>query len=284
MQSDDDTPAGRPEPAPRGPHVRTAVEAAAEEAAREAAALEGIAAEEAARTTGEPPARRRAQGPIRPRPQERPPFAESRKLEKEWWLRVPLVLASPRAVFTALRDDRDVAAEARQEPMIALLFLAGLSIFFMSRTASTLYDSSDYDPVAIALEAIVTAPLTAFLTAWVGGLAVRIGLSAAGAQTRWRQARHLVGLAQVPLILPLVTVFPARLAVYGSDMFRSGGADSGAGVHVFDALNLAFVAWAVALLVLGTRAVWGWSWQRTLLALVPGLAVLAGVAALLIVA
>lgn len=277
---------------------RTAAEAAAEEAARDAArdaereqaAAEAVLAEAATRaeTAGSAsgaPVRRRAQKPIRPprpRPQERIPFAESRRLEKEWWLRLPLVLASPRPVFTALRDDRDVAAEARQEPMIALLFLVGLAIFFMSRTASTLYDSSDYDAITLILEAVVTVPLTAIMTVWIGGLAVRIGVNWAGAEASWRQVRHLVGLAQAPLVFGLLPLLPVRLAVYGTDMFRSGGADAGAGAQVFDALNLALVAWAAALLVLGTRAVWSWSWARTLLALAPGLAVLAGVAYLLV--
>ena len=63
-------------------------------------------------------------------------------------------------------------------------------------------------------------------------------------------------------------------------MFRSGGADTGVGGHVFDGINLAFVAWAFVLLVLGTRAVWGWSWPRTLLALTLGFVVLGGSVAL----
>lgn len=231
--------------------------------------------------------RGRAPGPYRPRkprPVERIPFAESRKLEKEWWLRFVLVLVAPRAVFSALRDDRDEAVEARQEPMIALLFLVGLSIFFMSRTAGRLYDNPDFDALTIALEAIVTVPITAIQNYWIGGWAVHLGVRSAGSTGKTRQARHLVGLAQAPLVLPLLVVFPVRLALYGSDMFRSGGADAGTPTTVFDALNLAFVAWAVVLLFLGTRAVWGWSWPRTFRALALGLAVFGGVAAIAVFA
>ena len=193
-----------------------------------------------------------------------------------------LVLVSPRAVFSALRDDRDESAEARQEPMIAILFLAGLSIFLASRTAGRLYDDPDFDPLLIAVEAVVTVPITGVQSYWLGGLAVHLGLRGAGAGNSYRQARHLVGLAQVPLAVALLTVFPLRLAVYGSDMFRSGGADSGTGGHVFDALNLAFLAWAVGLLVLGARTVWSFSWPRTLRALALSLAVFAACAALVI--
>jgi hypothetical protein len=53
-----------------------------------------------------------------------------------------------------------------------------------------------------------------------------------------------------------------KLALYGWDVFKTGGADAGVGSHVFAVLELAFVAWAVALLVVGVRAVHGWSWWR----------------------
>jgi hypothetical protein len=224
----------------------------------------------------------RPQRPSRPRPVERPPFPESRQREREWWLRCVLVLVSPRAVFTALRDDRDASAEARQEPMIAILFLSGLSIFFASRTAGRLYDNPDFDPILIAVEAIVTIPISGLQNYWLGGLAVHLGLRGAGAGNSYRQARHLVGLAQVPLALALLTVFPLRLAVFGSDMFRSGGADGGVGGHVFDAVNLVFLAWALTLLVIGARTIWSFSWLRTLRALALSLAVFAAFAALVI--
>src|SRR5437763_1964200 len=57
-----------------------------------------------------------------------------------------------------------------------------------------------------------------------------------------------------------------RLAAYGGDIFRSGGADTGGGAHVFTALELGFAAWALVLLAIGIRAVEGWSWPRTVAA------------------
>lgn len=220
----------------------------------------------------------RPQRPQRPRPVSPPPFPESKQLEKEWWLRCVLVLVSPRAVFSALRDDRDASAEARSEQMIAVMFLAGISIFFASRTAGRLYDDPAFDPILIVVEAIFAGAIAGLQNYWLGGLAVHIGLRAAGADNRYRQARHLVGLAQVPLVIPLLVVFPVRLALYGSALFRSGGADEGTAAHVFDGINLFFVAWAVLLLVVGTRAVWRWSWARTLASLSLGFAVFAGLA------
>jgi len=43
------------------------------------------------------------------------------------------------------------------------------------------------------------------------------------------------------------------LAVYGEDVFRSGGSDRGSGNWAFVVLELAVLAWSLALLLLGLR-------------------------------
>ena len=68
----------------------------------------------------------------------------------------------------------------------------------------------------------------------------------------------MLAFAASPFILGLVLVWPVRLAVYGGDTFRSGGADSGAGVTVFDALLAGFGLWAAGLLVYGISVVERW--------------------------
>ena len=57
-------------------------------------------------------------------------------------------------------------------------------------------------------------------------------------------------------------LWPVKLALYGSDWFRSGGSDTGLGGGIFDLLTYAFFVWALVLLVLGIRAVHGWTWSR----------------------
>src|SRR5438105_12067782 len=47
--------------------------------------------------------------------------------ERVWLLRALLVLQSPREVFAALRDDSEDAARARSEPIVALVWLAGIA-------------------------------------------------------------------------------------------------------------------------------------------------------------
>ena len=54
-----------------------------------------------------------------------------------------------------------------------------------------------------------------------------------------------------------------RLAVYGTDLFRTGGDDYGRGDAIFGGIFLGFVAWSLLLLLIGVRAVHGWSWARS---------------------
>jgi hypothetical protein len=72
-----------------------------------------------------------------------------------------------------------------------------------------------------------------------------------------------------------------KLALYGGDWFRAGGRDTGAGAAVFDLIEFAFFAWAAVLLVIGVRAVHGWTWARAAAAC--ALALLAPVALALLV-
>jgi hypothetical protein len=66
--------------------------------------------------------------------------AETRtgQAERQWWLRLFRVLTAPSSVFVWLRDDSAEAANARQEPITAVVFLAGVSIFLSTRTAGRL--------------------------------------------------------------------------------------------------------------------------------------------------
>ena len=59
---------------------------------------------------------------------EAPPRETSDRdsLDREWWLRTLVIFQAPRAVFAALRNDAPEDAEARQEPVLALVLLAGV--------------------------------------------------------------------------------------------------------------------------------------------------------------
>jgi len=188
-------------------------------------------------------------------------------LERDWWLRLALVLQAPASVFAWLRDDSDQAASARQEPITAVTFVAGIGIFLSTRTAGHLFDDVEFDDLLLVVECVVAGLLVAVQNFWILGGAVYLGGRAAESASSYRQARHLAGLASVPFVVSLVAVWPVRLAMFGSDVFRSGGSDTGTAENVFHALDAAFAAWAVLLLVIGVRTLNSWVWPRTLASL-----------------
>jgi hypothetical protein len=175
----------------------------------------------------------------------------SRSLQKEWWLRALAVLTSPRSTFAALREDSAEAAEARQEPILAIIILAGIAGVLTTSLAGQLLDDPDNDLVNVAIWAFLGGVFYGLLVFWLGGLLVYAIGVAVRARASYRQARHVLGLAMAPVALSLLTVWPVRLAVYGEDVFRTGGSDAGAGDKVFEALIVGSFAWSFALVALG---------------------------------
>ena len=193
--------------------------------------------------------------------------APAASLERQWWLRLFAVFQSPSSVFAWLRDDSDEQAGARQEPILALVLLAGIAANLSTNATGTLLDDPAIDGLLVAVLAFLAGSLYGAASYWIGGAAVYFGARAAGGQGSYRRARHVLAYAAAPVALSLFVVWPLRLALYGSDAFRSGGADAGAGTWAFAALEGAFFLWAFGLLVLGLSVVHGWSLVRSLGAL-----------------
>ena len=192
---------------------------------------------------------------------------EPASLDREWMVRTLVVLQAPRAVFAALRDDSDEAAHARQEPLLALLWLAGIAGILLTPTARTLLDNPERDGLVVAVIAFLGGGFYGTLVYWLGGALVHGASQALGGQGSYRRARHVVGFAAAPLALSLLLVWPLAIAAFGGDVFRTGGSDSGTGGAVLYTVAFAFVAWSIALLAVGIRAVHGWTWARSLAAL-----------------
>jgi len=187
--------------------------------------------------------------------------------DREWWLRVPAVLVVPRSVFAALRDESADAVDARAEPVLALVYLAGVAAALSSSTARTLFDDPEYDRLLVAVWAVIAGAFIAFVGYFVIGGALYLGALGMGSEGTFRRARHVLAFALAPLALSLLVLWPLELAVFGTDVFRRGGDDEGAAGAVFGALAAAFALWSAALLLIGIRTVHGWSWWRSLGAL-----------------
>jgi hypothetical protein len=185
--------------------------------------------------------------------------------ERQWWLRVPAVLLSPSPVFVALRDESDEAeVEARQEPALLLVLLAGIAAALATPTARTLFDEPLYDGALVAVWAFLAGGLTAAVGYFVLGGAVYLAARGLGSLGTYKRARHVLAFAGAPLALSLVVLWPVELAVFGGDRFARGGSDDGTAGAVFTAVELGFGVWAALLLLVGVRAVHGWSWWRSL--------------------
>jgi hypothetical protein len=175
----------------------------------------------------------------------------SPSLQKEWWLRSLGVFQSPSAVFAALRDDSADAAEARQEPVLAFVLLAGIAGVLSTSLAGHLLDEPGFDGVNVAVWAFLGGGLYGLFVYWLGGLIVHVVARGIGAASSYRQARHVVGLASAPLALSLLLVWPARIGIYGGDVFRTGGSDSGLGDWIFELVIVGTYVWTFGLVALG---------------------------------
>ncbi|MGH2977701.1 MAG: Yip1 family protein [Gaiellaceae bacterium] len=204
-------------------------------------------------------------------------------LERSWWLRAPAVLVAPRAVFASLRDESDEALEERQEPLTAIAGLAGFAAVLGTPVARHLLNDASFSVSLIPVWVFVGGAVYSVAVYWLGGGLLYGAARRLGGLGSYRRARHLLALAGTPLALALFTLWPLRIAIYGQNLFRTGGDDWGRGDRIFGGfLYLAF-GWSAVLLVIGVRSVHGWSWGRSLAtvalaAALPALIVLATVA------
>ena len=176
-------------------------------------------------------------------------------LERNWWLRAPAVLVAPRAVFVSLRDESSEAVEARQEPITAIAGLAGIAGVLGTPVARQLLNDPSMSVSLVPVWAFLGGAIYAVTLYWLGGGLLFGSARRLGGLGSWRRSRHVLALAATPLALSLLTFWPVRIAVYGTDLFRTGGNDYGRGDAIFGAIYLAFIAWSAWLLVVGVRTV-----------------------------
>ena len=172
--------------------------------------------------------------------------------ERVWLKRTVTVLARPREVFEALRDDSETAARLRSEAVLALVLLAGIASVLWTPTYGRLLDDVANDGLNVAVIAFIGGSLYGVLGYFAGGLLLYALTRAIGGAT-YRQVRHVLAFAAAPVALSLFVVWPVRLAAYGDDVFRSGGSDHGAVNDAFYVVELLFLLWSLALLALGLR-------------------------------
>jgi hypothetical protein len=179
--------------------------------------------------------------------------AAARTNERYWLGQAIAVLVNPRVVFASLRDDSVEAARARSEAVLALVLLAGVAGVLWTPTVGRLLEDKlvAWDGLLIAVVVFFGGGIYATFAYWTLGLVLHAAASPFRGTRSYRQARHLLAFAAAPVALSFFVIWPVRLAVYGEDVFRTGGSDRGSGNWAFVGLELLFVAWALGLLLLG---------------------------------
>ena len=180
-------------------------------------------------------------------------------------------------MFFALRNDDEDDVAARSEPLLAIIWLAGIAAVLATPTAADILDNPEYDAVLLAIWGFIAGGIYGAAGYFVLGFVAYFGARLLGSLGDFRRARQIVGFALVPLAASLLVTLPLRLVLYGGDTFRGGGADEGMGGDVLLGLQLGAAAWSLALLVIGVRVVHGWDWLRTLGSLAAAVALLAAI-------
>jgi hypothetical protein len=160
-----------------------------------------------------------------------------------------LVLQAPRPVFIALHDDSNDAAAELAEPVLLIVLLAGVALALASNA------SHGFHGLILPVWLFLAGGITGAAAYWAFGAILYGAVRLLGSQGSYRRARHVLAYACVPLALSLI------MSPIGRDRFG----------WVF----LVFVAWSAALLVIGVRAVHGWTWPRAAAAIAPALALAA---------
>jgi hypothetical protein len=157
--------------------------------------------------------------------------------------------------------------EARKEPVLLITLLAGMAGVLLSPTWGRLLDQGGVDGLVVAVVTFIGGIFYGAGGYFVVGGALYLGARTVGSLGSWRLARQVLAFACVPLAVSLFLTLPVGLAVFGGDLFRSGGSDEGRGGDIYLGYTLAFAAWSLGLLLYGVRTTYGWSWLRSIGAL-----------------
>ena len=180
---------------------------------------------------------------------------------RQWWRRVPRLLTRPSEVFVALQDDDEVDVDARSEPILAIVLVAGMAGILLTPTWGTLIDDESLDWMVLAVVTFIGGLFYGTAGYFLLGVGVWLGARAVGLETRGRTARQLVGFAALPFALSILVTVPAIMLAFGTDWFRTGGSDDGTGRTVVVSLGLALALWSVGLLALGLRTTFELPWR-----------------------
>jgi hypothetical protein len=197
---------------------------------------------------------------------------------RRWWRLTPQLLIRPTTVFAALRDDDETDVEARSEPILAIVLLAGMAGILLTPAWRTLLDEQSLDWLVLAVVTFIGGLFYGAAGYFLLGFVVWVGARGVGVDTPVRPARQLVGLAALPVAVSIVVTVPAIVLGFGYDWFRSGGSDDGTGGEAVLGIGFAFGLWSLGLLAVGLRTTFDLPWRGVAGALALATVIIAAVA------
>jgi hypothetical protein len=180
---------------------------------------------------------------------------------RAWWRLLPQVLTRPNEVFEALKEDDETDVEARSEPILAIVIVAGTAGILLTPAWGTLLDDESLDWLVIAVITFIGGLFYGTAGYFLLGIVVWAGARAVGFDVRGRAARQLVAFCALPFALSLLVILPVVLVAFGYDWFRTGGSDDGIGRALVLGVGAAFALWSLTLLAFGLRRTFGLPWR-----------------------
>ncbi len=141
---------------------------------------------------------------------------------RHWWRLVPRLLTHPVEVFVALREDDETDVEARSEPILAIVLVAGMAGILLTPAWATLLDDQSLDWLTVAVVTFIGGIFYGAAGYFLLGLVVWLGARGVGVETRARAARQLVGFSALPFALSILVTVPAIVLGFGIGLVQDG--------------------------------------------------------------
>jgi hypothetical protein len=197
---------------------------------------------------------------------------------RRWWRLLPCLITRPADVFLALREDDETDVEARSEPILAIVIVAGMAGILLTPAWGTLLDEESLDWIVLAVLTFIGGLLYGAAGYFLLGFVVWLGARGVGVDTRARKARQVVAFAALPFALSILVTLPTIVLAFGSDWFGTGGSDEGTGRTVVVGVGLAFAVWSLGLLALALRVTFDLPWRGVVGALALAAVMVAAIA------
>ena len=101
-------------------------------------------------------------------------------LVRRWWHLVPRVLWRPTEVFVALQDEDEDDMDARSEPILAIVIVAGMAGILLTPAWGTLLDDESLDWIVLAVITFIGGLFYGAAGYFLLGLVVWLGARAVG--------------------------------------------------------------------------------------------------------